>query len=140
MTNLKQNHAIFLQSLRKWTMKRIVRKYATILNWYTSNFKNYLWSFESKKTYNLLNEWRLVVTEKQAHFKKSKSLSIIDELFESIDRFFSFQRQLRSFEYSLNKNKDLHMLKNQFTQMTVYFRRSIEKNKNTSVFKFISTQ
>ena len=133
MTSLKQNYAIFLQLLKKWTMKQIVWKYATVLNWYTSNFKNYLWSFESKEIYNLLNEWKFVVTEKQTDFKKS--LSIIDEFFESINRFFLFQRQLRSFEYSLNKNKNLHMLKNQFVQMSMYFRRLIEKNKNTNVSK-----
>ena len=138
MISLKRNHTIFLQSLKKWTMKRIVWKYATILNWYTSNSKDYLWSFKSKKIYNLLDEWKLVVTEKQTHFKKS--LSIIDEFFESIDRFFSFQRQLRSFEYSLSKDKNLHMLKNQFAQMSVYFRRSIKKNKNTNVSKSISSQ
>ena len=133
MTNLKRNHAIFLQSLKEWTIKRIVWKYATMLNWYTSNFKNYLWLFESKKIYNLFNEWKFVVTEKQTHFKKS--LLIIDEFFESIDRFFFVQRQLRPFEFSLSKNKNLHMLKNQFVQMSVYSRRSIEKNKNTNVFK-----
>ena len=138
MTNLKRNHTIFLQSLKKWTIKRVIWKYTTVLNWYTSNFKNYLWSFESKKIYNLLDEGKFVVTERQTHFKKS--LSIIDEFFKSIDLFFSSQRQLRSFEYSLNKNKDLHMLKNQFVQMTVYFRRSIKRHKDENVFKSMSSQ
>ena len=91
-----------------------------------------------KKTYNLLNEWRFVVTEKQTHFKKS--LSIINEFFELIDRFFSSQRQFWSFEYSLSKNKNPHILKNQFVQMSVYFWRSIEKNKNTNVFQSMSSQ
>ena len=138
MTNLKRNHTIFLQSLKKWTIKQIVWKYTTVLNWYTSSFKNYLWSFESKKTYNLFDEWKFVVTERQTHFRKS--LSIIDEFFKSIDRFFSSQRQLQSFEYSLNKNKNLHMLKNQFVQMTIHFWRSTERHKNENVFKSISSQ
>ena len=138
MTNLKRNHTIFLQSLKKWTMKRIVWKYTTVLNWYTSNFKNYLWSFESKEIYNLLDEWKFVITEEQTHFRKS--LSTIDEFFESIDWFFSSQRQFRSFEYSLSKNKNLHILKNQFVQMTVYFRHSIKRHKNENVFKSMSSQ
>ena len=138
MTSLKRNHAIFLESLKKWTMKRIVWEYATILNWYTSNFKNYLWSLKSKETYNLLNEWKFVVTERQTHFRKL--LLIIDELFESIDWFFSSQRQLRSFEYSLSKDKNLHMLKNQFVQMTVYLWRSIEKHKDENVLKSMSSE
>ena len=133
IASLKQNHAAFLQSLKKWAVKRVVWKYATVLNWYTSNTKNYLWSLEAKKTYNLLDEWRPVVTKGQAHFRKP--LPAIDELFESIDRFFSSQRQLRSFEYPLNENKDLHMLKGQFAQMSVYPRRPTEKDKETSTPK-----
>ena len=138
MASLERNHAAFLQSLREWAVKRAVWEYATVLNWYTSNSKDYLWPLGPEETYNLLNEWRPVVTEGQAHFRKP--LPAIDELFGSTDRPLSSQRQLRSFEYPLSKDKDLHMLRGQFAQMTVYPRRPIEKDKDTSVPKPISTQ
>ena len=56
----------------------------------------------------------------------------------SID--FFFQCQLWSFKFSLSKNKNLHILKNLFVQMSVYFQRSIEKSKNMNVFKSNSSQ
>ena len=55
--NLKRYHTFFLQSLKKWTIKKIVWKYSIVLNWYTNNFENYIWSFTTNEIYDFfLNE------------------------------------------------------------------------------------
>ena len=132
--NLNKYHDFFLQSFKEWTIKKIVWKYSTILNWYMSDSKNYIWSFKTKKTYNFFFEWRFVVQKKRAHFKQS--MSFIDELFGSIDRFFSFQRRFRFIEHSLNKNENVQILRKQFVQMFVYFKRFVE----TIIFKSAAYQ